>query len=315
MQNPAWLNRTAYPFRSRVMELADGQIHYVDEGQGPTLLMIHGTPTWSFLYRKLITALAPSYRCIALDHLGFGLSVKPPGGQYRPEDHARRLREFIERLGLRDIVLVVHDFGGPIGLSYAIDQPENVRALVLCNTWMWSLRGKPSVERLGRIMGGPVGRLLSTRLNFSPRVLLRAAWGDKASLTPEIHDHYTKVFPTPADRQAPWVLARELLGSSTWFAQLWEQRKRIADKPALLLWGMRDPTFTPADLARWQALFPDAGVVRLEKAGHFVPEEAPEITTTVRDFLAQTVDQPLATPMVSGPDKSQTDIDPPGLVS
>src|SRR5690606_27916773 len=131
--NPDWLDRTAYPFRSRVMDLAEGRIHYVDEGQGTPLLMVHGTPTWSFLYRKLIAALAPDYRCVALDHLGFGLSDKPRDGHYRPEDHARRLREFVERLDLRDIVLVVHDFGGPIGLSYAIDRPDNVRALVLGN--------------------------------------------------------------------------------------------------------------------------------------------------------------------------------------
>lgn len=294
MRTPDWLDRTAYPFRSRTMELPEGRIHYVDEGQGPVLLMIHGTPTWSFLYRKLIGALAPNYRCIALDHLGFGLSDKPRDGQYRPKDHARRLREFIERLELRDINLMVHDFGGPIGLAYASEHPENVRALILANTWMWSMHGKRSAETVGRVMGGPLGRRLYTRLNFSPRFILRAAWGDKSSLTPAVHAHYLNPFPTPAARQAPWVLAREVLGSSDWYERLWERRDRIAGKPALILWGMKDPAFGAAELARWQEVFPDAQTVRLDHVGHFVPDEAPEVANVIRDFLASATPGSLA---------------------
>ncbi len=102
--------------------------------------MVHGTPTWSFMYRHLIRDLSPRYRCIAPDHLGFGLSDRPAGWSYRPEDQARNLARLIETLGLKDLTLVVHDFGGPIGLAYALDHPENVRRLVLFNTWMWSFR-------------------------------------------------------------------------------------------------------------------------------------------------------------------------------
>lgn len=276
MQNPAWLNRTAYPFRSRVMELADGQIHYVDEGQGPTLLMIHGTPTWSFLYRKLITALAPSYRCIALDHLGFGLSVKPPGGQYRPEDHARRLREFIERLGLRDIVLVVHDFGGPIGLHHALTRPENVRRVALLNTWLWSNAGDRNVESVGRLFGGPVGRFLYLRLNLSPRFLLPTAFADRRRLDARVHAHYLGPFPAPSDRHALWAMARELLASNDWYDELWGRRRALADKPVLVMWGMRDRLMPPRHLARWREALPHAQVVELPDAGHFVTEEAGE---------------------------------------
>ena len=269
------------------MTLDAGRMHYVDEGDGPPVVMVHGTPTWSFLYRSWIRRLSPAYRCVAPDHLGFGLSDKWLHDDLRPDDHARNLHTFIERLGLKDIVLVVHDFGGPIGLSYAIAHPENVRALVLCNTWMWSLSDVPAVERASRLMGGALGRFLYTRLNFSPSVLLPMAWGDRGTLSREIRRHYTGVFPRSADRRAPWILARELIGSSDWFDALWQRRERIAGKPALLLWGMKDPTFGMRELNRWRQVLVDAQVIELSNVGHFVPDEAPAAAEDVQSFLAR----------------------------
>src|SRR5690606_18613567 len=184
--------------------------------------------TWSFLYRDLIRRLSASHRVVAIDHLGFGLSDKPREAGYRPADHARRLAALIESLGLDGITLVVHDYGGPIGLSYAIDHPQRVARLVLLNTWMWSQAGDPATERASRIMGGPIGRFLYLRLNFSPKVLLRAVFADRSKLTPAVHRHYTGVFPSPGERTAPWILARELIGSSAWYDALWSRRDRIA---------------------------------------------------------------------------------------
>jgi hypothetical protein len=153
MQNTSWLDRSLYPFTPRYLELEDGRMHYVDEGSGSPVLMVHGTPTWSFLYRDLIKALSTEHRVIAPDHLGFGLSEKPENGAYRPEDHARRY----------------------------------------------------------------------TRLNFSPKVLMKAAYGDKAKLTPEVHQHYIAPFSTAKDRRAPWILAKELIDSSGWYEGLWQR--------------------------------------------------------------------------------------------
>ncbi len=269
------IDRSLYPFASRYLEVEGGRMHYVDEGTGPVLLMVHGTPTWSFLYRHLIRELSKSHRVIAPDHLGFGLSEKPETADYRPEAHARRLETLIERLGLRDLVLAVHDFGGPIGLSYAIAHPENVRGLVLFNSWMWSLAGT-SAEKMSRLMSGAMGRFLYERLNFSPRVLLPMLFGDRSKLTKDIHRHYLDVFPTPTTRHAPWVFARELGESGDWYEALWQRRERIAEKPALLLWGMKDSAFGPDALARWRGALPEARVVELAEAGHFVQEEAPE---------------------------------------
>ena len=114
---PAWLDRSVYPFAHSYARLEAGTMHYVDEGEGETLLFVHGTPTWSFLYRDMIQALSKNHRCVAIDHLGFGLSEKPEKFSGLPEDHAENLAAFIKKLDLRDITLVVHDFGGPIGLG------------------------------------------------------------------------------------------------------------------------------------------------------------------------------------------------------
>lgn len=275
MSRGDWVDRDLYPLRSRYLDMDCGRMHYVDEGQGPPVVMVHGTPTWSFLYRHLIQDLSRDHRVIAIDHMGFGLSDKPEHWGYQPEDHARNLETLIERLALRDFTLVVHDFGGPIGLSYAVRRTENVRAVVLFNTWMWSLRGTPT-EKVSKFMGGPVGRFLYKGLNFSPRVLIKAAFGDKRKLTKDIHRHYIEAFPTPATRQGPWVLAKELIGSSDWYDSLWQHRNLLARMPALLLWGMKDPTFGKDALDRWRSVLPDARAVEFPEAGHFVQEEAPE---------------------------------------
>ena len=267
------LDRDSFPFRSRHFDSGDGSMHYVDEGSGAPIVLVHGTPTWSFLYRHLIHGLSARHRVVAAAHLGFGLSEKPEGAPYRPEDHARRLAALIEHLGLSDITLVVHDFGGPIGLSYAIAHPERVARLVLFNTWMWSLEGDPAVVRGSRIAAGWLGRFLYRRLNLSPKMLIPRVMGDRRKLTADAHRHYVDVFRTPAERTAPWVLARELLASGPWYDRLWGQRHLLSGKPMLLLWGMKDPAFGPAYLERWRRAFPRAVAVTFQSAGHFVQEE------------------------------------------
>lgn len=287
MQNTVWLDRAAYPFVSRSLELDAGRMHYIDEGHGPPVVLVHGTPTWSFLYRDLIKRLSASHRCIAVDHLGFGLSDKPAGWTYRPEDHARNLQTAIEQLGLRDFSLIVHDYGGPIGLSYAVEHPENVARLVLCNTFMWSMTGEFELPPIAKVMAGPIGKLLYTRMNFSPRVILPAAWINKATLTPAVHKQYLAVHARPAERESTWALARELFASGAWYDSLWARRDRIKELPALLVWGLKDPAFPAKFLARWQSLFSNAQTVALPTVGHFVTEEAaPEVASAVSAFLA-----------------------------
>jgi haloalkane dehalogenase len=288
MNAHTWIDRDLYPFRPHHLDTADGRMHYVDEGAGPVVLLVHGTPTWSFLFRGLISELSRDHRVIAPDHLGFGLSDKPADVPYRPEDHAARLSRFIERLGLEDITLVVHDFGGPIGLSYAVERPANVRALAIMNTWMWSLEGT-TAARAGRFFSTPVGRVLYTRLNFSPRVMMPAAFADRTALTRQIHRHYLRPFGGRADRMAAWAFARALVASGEWYERVWQRRDRLAEKPTLLLWGMKDPGFGPAFLARWTEGLPAAHVMRCPDAGHFVPEEVDPsvLASAIRAHIAE----------------------------
>jgi haloalkane dehalogenase len=285
-KNPDWINPAEYPFQPHFLSLDAGRMHYVDEGQGETIVMVHGTPTWSFLYRNLIKTLSSNYRVIAPDHIGFGLSEKPEHWSYLPQEHARNLNSLIEQLDLKDITLVVHDFGGPIGLSYAIEHPENVKQIVILNTFLWSLKGDRQFELPGKIFNNPIGRFAYKRLNFSPKVMIRSAWGDKKKLTKEIHRHYIQALPTPSDRQGTWVFLQQLIGSSDWYRSLWERRDNIRSKPALILWGMKDIAFKQKELERWKSLFPEAQVVCFPEAGHFLQEEEGEsIASVMENFL------------------------------
>jgi haloalkane dehalogenase len=278
---PAWVDRREYPFEPRTLDVGAGRVSYVDEGQGSPIVMVHGTPTWSFLYRHLIRELKGRYRCVAPDHLGFGLSDRPRSWSYRPEDQAHTLARLIDSLALKDLTLVVHDYGGPIGLAYALDRPDTVRRLVLFNTWMWSFAGERRIERVGRILGGRLGRFLYERLGFSVRVMLRHAIADRRRYSREIERHYLRAL----DGYATWVYAREMLGSSAWYDALWQRRDRIARIPALLIWGMKDPAFGRY-LPRWRQVFERAEVVELPDCGHAPPEErAPESLRHLAPFL------------------------------
>jgi haloalkane dehalogenase len=267
---PPWLDRSEYPFESRWINLPSGsRMHYVDQGSGDTVLLVHGTPTWSFEWRRVIRGLSPSLRCVAPDHLGFGLSDRPKEGDYTPEWHARNLTDFADQLGLRDITLVVHDFGGPIGLPLALNRPGFVKRLVILNTFMWSLRDDKGVRRAARIVDSDFGRFLYRRANFSLRVITPGAFADKKKLTREVHAHYLAPFPDPESRERVlWSLAHALFGSTPFYESLWGRRERLRGIPALIVWGMRDPAFRPHQLARWKEALPHAQVLELP-VGHW----------------------------------------------
>ena len=283
---PPWLDRSLYPFASRWHDTPDGRMHYVDEGAGSPVVLVHGTPTWSFLWRRLIARLAPRHRVVAPDHLGFGFSDKPADAPYAPSDHARRLTTLLDALDITGATLVVHDFGGPIGLASALARPERIARLVVFNTWMWSVAGEPKMAKGGKLFASPLGRFLYRHLNLSPRVIMPSAYADRRKLTPEIHRHYLAPLGSPDERMGAWSLARALLGASGWYESLWAQRDVLREKPMLLVWGMKDPAFGPAYLDRWRREFPAAEVHEIASSGHFVPEEAPdEIAPILERFV------------------------------
>jgi haloalkane dehalogenase len=152
---PAWLDVRAYPFAHHWLPLPGGErMHYVDEGAGEPMLFVHGTPSWSFEWRHLIRGLSSTHRCIAPDLPGFGLSSRPRDLAYTPEAHAEALRAFVRGLRLTGFTLVVHDFGGPIGLPLALDPELGVRRLVVLNSWMWRVDDDPAMARASRLLGG-----------------------------------------------------------------------------------------------------------------------------------------------------------------
>jgi haloalkane dehalogenase len=283
----SWLDRDAYPFTGHFLEVEGGAMHYLDEGVGAPILFVHGTPAWSFLYRHLVKGLRSTYRCVAPDQIGFGLSAKPPGWDYSFAAHARNLATLIDHLGLDQFTLVAHDLGGPIALSYALDNPGRVARLALFNTFMWPMEGEFAVPAVGKLFGGPIGRLLYLRLNASARSLLPMVYGDRSKLTPAIHSQYLGPFPGPDDRHGMFAFAQQVSAGSTWCAGLWARRAALAGLPALLIWGLKDPAFGPKYLARWREVLPQAQVLALPAVGHFVQEEAPaESLQALRELLA-----------------------------
>lgn len=281
-----------YPFTPRQFPTPDGTLSYLDErpsqdeGRHGPLLFVHGTPSWSFEWRHAIEGLRGEARCVAPDHLGFGRSDKPSAAPLEPVDHARRLRALVERLDLRDLTLVVHDFGGPIGLPLALDAPDRIRQVVVINSWMWNHGDRKSVARMSRLVASPLGRLLYRGLNASPRWLIPMSFGDRRKLTKAAHASYLRPFARRADRQGPWVLGRALAGADPYYRALWERREALRRLPLTLIWGLADPAFGPAYLARWRETFPHATVHELPGVGHFPQEEAPtEVLNALRAAL------------------------------
>lgn len=289
MNNNDWLDRNEYPFQSRFIDLPMGRMHYVDEGRGETLVMVHGNPAWSFLYRHLIKGLQNNYRCVAFDHIGFGLSDKPYEWTYKPIDHAANLQTAIDRLGLKDITLFVQDWGGPTGLSYAINNPTNVKRLVIMNTWMWPVSHDWYFWGFSNFMGGPLGRYLIRQHNFFVNVVMKIATGDKSKLSSAVLNHYRDPLDTPATRKGAWVFPKEIIASQDWLASLWSQREKLMDKPVLIAWGMKDIAFREKELNRWITLFPVARILCYPDTGHYVQEEkGVELSSVVQDFLRST---------------------------
>lgn len=280
-----WVYRSLYPFEHKYITLDRGTMHYIDKGEGEVLLFVHGTPTWSFLYRDLIKNLSDTYRCIAIDHLGFGLSSSDSIDPFTPEWHAENLIEFVQRLNLKRITLCVHDFGGPIGLASAIRMPDRFKQVVMFNTWLWETKGNPEAQKINKLVNSWLGKQLYLRFNVSPRLLLKKGFRDKKYLTREIHAHYLKPFPNKRSRMSLLELAKSLVGSSDWYAAQWAQLEKLSDKKWLILWGTKDEFITTQYLERWRAALPAAQVVTLD-CGHFVPEEATQHTLeSIQTFL------------------------------
>ena len=256
----------------------------MDEGRGPTLLLLHGNPTWSFAYRDVIRELSPDFRCIALDYPGFGLSEAAAGYRYQPEEHARVTAGFIEALDLDEVTVMLHDWGGPIGVSAAASVRNRIRALVIGNTWAWPVNGDLHFELFSRTMGGLVGRELIRRLNLFVNLTIPAGHRRRRISGHELL-HYQRALGTRERRHASAVLPRAITGSRSFLESVAEDLDVLRELPTLLLWADGDPAFRERDRKRWQELLPNRTDVTVPNAGHFLQSDAPqEVAAAIRDW-------------------------------
>jgi cis-3-alkyl-4-acyloxetan-2-one decarboxylase len=283
--------RSLYPFPSHDMILDGHRYHYLDEGAGPAVLMVHGNPTWSFYWRELVRALREKYRVIVPDHIGCGLSDKPSPRDYsyRLTRRIQDLNALIERLDLRRITLIVHDWGGPIGVGSAVAAPERYARLVLMNTAVFRSDRCPWQIRA---CGTPVlGQFIVQGLNLFAREALRSTVFKPERMTPAVRAGFLSPYDTWQHRTAVYRFVRDIPRnpqhpSYPTICEIEDGLKKLQQHPTCIIWGMRDWCFTPWFLERLIEFFPAAEVHRLEDAAHYLVEDAHEqIVVLLEEFF------------------------------
>lgn len=280
-----------FPFEPRYVNAGDVRLHYVDEGPSDAapLLMLHGNPTWSYMYRRPIAVLSGrGHRCVALDHMGFGRSDKPPDPRrYRLANHIQNALRLIDELDLSEITLVLHDWGGPIGLGAAVERPDRIRAVVVMNTWAWELPTfLPPFLRQFRTDG--LGELLALAGNLFVESIPGGMVRRKPD--PAMMDAYRAPFPDYWSRIGTLAFPRDIPlterdPSAAAMARI-EERLPGLGRPLLVIWGMRDRVFQPVFIEQWRTLAPGARVVELADAGHYLVEDRPDaIADEIQDFI------------------------------
>jgi cis-3-alkyl-4-acyloxetan-2-one decarboxylase len=292
-----------YPFESHWLDLDGVRYHYIDEmneaspgdnqaAAGP-LLFVHGNPTWSFAWRNLIKSLSPEFRCIAVDHVGCGLSDKPQQYPYTLEQHIQNLVQLLERLDLWNVTLVGHDWGGCIGMGAASRQPKRFSRFVLMNTAAFRSRRIP--RRIAVCRWPILGPLGVRGLNLFCRAALRMAIAPGTQLSEAVRAGFLKPYDSWANRVAVQRFVEDIPlqrdhPSYGTLVEIEESLKGFRDRRFLFVWGMQDWCFTPEFLEEWLERFPEAEVLRLPKASHYVFEDAPEeCAGRIRAFLSADV--------------------------
>jgi haloalkane dehalogenase len=251
------------------------------------VLFVHGNPTWSFYWRRLISAISGTHRAVAPDHLGCGLSDKPQDAPYRLADHVDALERLVLTLDLRDITLVVHDWGGAIGMGVAVRHPDRFARFVVCNTAAFPSRAIPLRIAACRLPG--FGSFAVRGLNgFAGAAVFMAT---ERGLDPVTRSGYLAPYDSWAHRVAVHRFVQDIPMDSS--HPSWGTLHTIADglatlrdRPMKLLWGEKDWCFTPAFREEWERRFPEAVSHRFTEAGHYVIEDAiDEILPIFRDFV------------------------------
>lgn len=298
--------RSEYPFGSNYLTVDGHRYHYLDEGQGEPLLMVHGNPTWSFYYRHLVRAFSANYRVIVPDHLGCGLSDKPQDYAYTLANHIKNLSLLIDHLDLSDISLFVHDWGGPIGLGAAVQQPERFARCVIFNTAAYRDKTIPFRIWVCRIPG--LGAFGVRGLNGFARAAIDMATNHPERMTAEVKSGYLHPYSSWQNRVAVHRFVQDipLKPSSPTFIRLLEiesQLSKLSHLPIKLIWGMKDWCFSPHFLKRFrEEFFPNAETWEIDDAGHYVIEDAHErIIPVVEQFLQKSAEKAASSTRVVPP--------------
>jgi haloalkane dehalogenase len=271
-----------FPFAPHYQLVNGYAMHYVDEGQGAPIVMLHGDPTWGYLYRAFVPPLARRFRCVVPDHLGMGKSDVPADPAfYHLRQHIANLEALLLTLDLRNITLVVHDWGGPVGLGFAVRHAERIKRLVLLNTWAFAPWPGGAFPRLIEIIRSDRGEAFVLKRNGYVEPAIVGTTHHREKLTPTTLDAYRASFPTPEARLATLCWSRDIpvAESDRSYAAMKHieaNLSRFSTTPVLLIWGMLDPVLPPSVLRRWQAVFPFATTRQIADASHFLQEDAPE---------------------------------------
>lgn len=287
-----------WPFAPRFADINGFRMHYVSEGQGEPIVMLHGEPTWGYLYRRFIPPLSWTHRVVVPDHMGFGKSATPQDREYTLKTHVENLAALVEQLDLRDITFVAQDWGGPICAAYAIRHRQRVRRLCLMNT----ILGYGGVKQPGltpwfrwihdRHEAGELEAVLGNLAVTLPGIMKLIGMQDTSVMTDTWVRAYASAFPDRAACRGAidFPLDALLRRMVPYVKEGFDRVDRLEALPAMLVEGMRDRAIDPAHaIADFQSLFPAAPVVRLPDAGHFVQEDAPlTCVALIQQFLQMT---------------------------
>jgi len=269
MEVNKWFDNKDYKFTTNFFPLSIGKMHYIDEGSGIPIVFVHGNGGWSFEFRKVINVLSKSYRCIAPDHIGFGLSDKPTKWSSWPVEHAENFNEFINSLELDQFILVVNDWGGPIAMSYAINNPEKIKHLIITNTWMWSVDKEQRISNLARFYGSFIGSFLIINFNYFSRVVIKNNFFNKYLFNSNLYKHLRN----KKERKSCYLFFKEMNNSASWLDCLWAKRSRLHTIPKTIIWGMKDTIFGERELKIWTNEMYNKTVVKFHYSGHYPYEE------------------------------------------
>jgi haloalkane dehalogenase len=270
-----------FPFEPRYRRVAgDVRLHYVDEGEGQPVLMLHGNPTWSYIYRRFIPPVAEAgYRAIAVDHMGFGRSDRPHGHErYTLRTHVENMLAFIRELDLRDITLVMQDWGGPIGFGAAVQEPQRVGRLVIMNTGVGVFPSATPMPFHDPFKQKGLGEMLALGANLFVEAMFGGMRPENA--TELVAEAYRAPFPDYYSRVPILAFARDVpLGhehpTAPYIAEIAAKLPELV-RPTLVAWAMRDRIFPPMLLEVWRATYPHAEVLELPDARHYLQEDEPE---------------------------------------